>query len=627
VDNTDKTIQLEQAKTYPFSITLGTCGSNFNKAAKVFVDWNNNGIFDANELAATTTSINGTGAYNGNITVPATVAAGNYSLLRIVLSETADAANIISCGSYNKGETQDYRVQFSRPATDGGITSVVNKDAGVSCAVATAVTVRIKNYGSAAISNVPVNVTVTSPNNTVVTFNEVFTGTIKSQEEADFTLSGKFNTTAGTTYNIIAKTQLTGDPIAANDQSNGTITISLPPAISSLSAFFCTNSSQYLLSGIGDGQLLWYRNAGDVTPIAYGQNSIVTGAPANNTFYAGLNDFSGNVGASTKSAYTAGGYNQFTPDIKVHTNIPVIIESAKLYIGNPGKVTFTVTADNGQVVSTTTLNVSATRTNPAPGALADDPTDQGRIYMLNLLLPSAGYYTITPSYENGATLYRNNGGVTGYPFKIGDIFSITGNTATSPTNTSDTTYYRNFYYYLYDIHLKSTGCPSAARQAVVVSRPVISQNGDVLNSSFMTGNQWLLNGKPVDGATGASYLPLQSGNYQVAVTLDNGCVATSDNFNYALLALNPDKGTDIGLTLFPVPVATNLNVVFVAKAAGDVKIALVNTAGQVIHQQSQTITAGNFSTVVNVSDQLPGTYFLKVTLGSKVYAKKIIIAR
>jgi hypothetical protein len=627
VDYTNQTIELEQAKTYPFSITLGTCGANFNKAAKVFIDLNNNGIFDVDELVATTAVINGTGTFTGNIAVPVTVTAGIYSLLRIVLTETNDASTITSCGSYGKGETQDYRVQFSRPAIDAGITSLVNEDAGVSCAVATSVTLRIKNYGSTSISNVPVNVIVTSPNNAAVTFNEVYTGIINPQEQTDFTLSGKFNTTAGTTYTIVAKTELTGDPVATNDQLTGTISISLAPTVSTLSAFFCTNSNQYLLSGIGDGQLLWYKNPGDISPIAYGQNPAITETPVSSTFYAGLNDFSSNVGATTKSAFTAGGYNQFTPDIKVHTNIPVIIESARLYIGNPGKVTFTVTADNGQVVSATTLNVSATRANPATGALGDDPTDQGRVYTLNLLLPSAGNYTITPSYENGATLYRNNGGVTGYPFTVGKIFSITGNTAISPTNESDTTYYRGFYYYLYDIHVKSTGCPSAVRQAVVVSKPIISQNGKVLNSSFTTGNQWLLNGEAIDGATGASYSPLQSGSYQVAVTLDNGCVVTSDILSYALIALNPDKATDIGLTLFPVPVSTNLNVVFIAKAAGGIVITLVNTAGQIVHQQLQTITAGNFSTVVNVSNQLPGTYFLKIAIGSKIYSKKIIIVR
>jgi hypothetical protein len=49
----------------------------------------------------------------------------------------------------------------------------------------------------------------------------------------------------------------------------------------------------------------------------------------NNTYYAGVNDLSGTVGPATKNVFTAGGYNQFTPSLKVSTSVPAIIESAK----------------------------------------------------------------------------------------------------------------------------------------------------------------------------------------------------------------------------------------------------------------------------------------------------------
>ncbi|TWR27385.1 S8 family serine peptidase [Mucilaginibacter pallidiroseus] len=627
VDNTSQTITLEQARAYPFGINLGTCGGNFNKAAKIFVDWNGNGTFETDELAATTNIINGTGAYTGTINVPLTVTPGNFSLLRIVLSETNDASSILACGTYAKGETQDYRVQFTLPANDAGVTAVVTPDALSSCAVATSVTLKLKNFGGAAISNVPVNVTVTSPGNAAVTFNEIYTGTINPQQEADFTLSGRFNTTAGTTYTITATTQLANDPITTNNQANGTLSISQPPTLSGLSAYQCGNSNSYLLNATGAGQVLWYTSATATLPVAFGSSVRVNTAAASSNFYAGLNDFSGNVGPATKNAFSAGGYNQFTPDVKVYTAVPVTIESARLYVGNAGRVTFSVTNSAGQVVSTSSINVTATRRNPAAGALDDDATDQGRVYTLNLQLPAAGNYTITPSYENGASLYRSNSGVTGYPFKIGNVFSITGNTATSPTNASDTTYYRNFYYFFYDMRVKSTGCPAISRQAVTVGNPVITQNGEVLNSSVGLGNQWLLDGVEIAGATGQSYTPLQSGNYQVAVNMGDGCVALSEVYRYAIIAKNPGQDTDIGLTMFPVPASTILNIVFVAKEAGPLKISLLTSAGQIVHEQSQNISAGNYSTVINVANKLPGTYFLKIVLGQKIYSKKVIIIK
>ncbi|GGH15917.1 S8/S53 family peptidase [Mucilaginibacter phyllosphaerae] len=622
-DHTSQTIQLEEGKTYPFSITLGTCGANFNKAAKIFADWNGNGTFDAGELAATTAVMGSTGTLTGNIAVPASVIPGNISLLRIILNETTDPASITACGTYAKGETQDYRIQFTKPAIDAGAIAIVNSN--VTCEPAVAVTVRLKNFGSASISNVPVTVTVTAPDNTVSTYNETYTGTLSPEEETDFTLSSKFNTVVGATYSITVETKLNGDPIAANNKTTGTIVIGSAPGAADLLAYYCVNTKTYQLTGQGDGQLLWYKTASDAIPVGYGSPANVTDAPVNNTYYAGLNDFSGKAGPATKAVFTSGSYNQFTPGIIVNTQIPVNIESARLYVGNPGRVIFTATNDNGEVVASVTLNVTATRTTAQPNAQPDDPADQGKVYKLNLLLPAAGNYVITPTYENGATLFRSNSGVTGYPFKIGDVFSIAGNQAISGTNEADTAYYKNFYYYLYDMQVRSPGCASAGRVAVTVTKPVITQSGDALISSIAAGNQWLLNGVLIAGATDTKYTPPVSGKYQTQVTLTNGCTALADEFNYAIVAKNPDKTTDIGLTIFPVPATTYINVVFEAKQAGDVALAMVNTLGQVVYQNKQKTEAGNFSAVIPTVNMQPGVYMVKINVGNKVYARKVVI--
>jgi hypothetical protein len=626
-DNTKLSVQLEAGKTYPFSLTLGTCGANFSKAAKIFVDWNSNGTFEASELAATTGVVTTTSTIKGSITVPATVTPGNLSLLRIVLNETSTPAAIAACGSYAKGETQDYKVQFLKPAIDAGAIAILNAYEGVTCAPAVAVKVRLKNLGNASISNIPVKVTVTGPGIPAITFNETFTGTLSPDEESDFTLSGKFNTTPGTTYAVTAETMLPGDVIVANNQTTGSILVNSPPQLSGQLAYLCTNTNTYQLSATGDGEVLWYSALTDKIPIAFGSPATVSQAPVNNTFYAGLNDFSAQVGPVNKKTFSGGSYGQFTPGIKVNTQIPVVIENARLYVGNAGKVTFTAVDDNGEVVSSVTLNVAATRTTAQPNAAPDDPADQGKVYTLNLLLPAAGNYTITPTYENGATLYRNNGGVTGYPFSAGNIFSITGNEAISANPEIDTAYYKNFYYYFYNMKVGSPGCASAARVAVTLTKPVISQSGGVLKSSIAEGNQWLLNGELLKGATGATYTPLVSGNYQVQATISDGCITISDTYAYALIAKNPDKSTDIELTVYPVPANTYFNVLLRAKSAGNLQMSLVNSLGQVVYQTSQQIAAGNFSTVINTNNQLPGTYALKVNLGNKLYAKKIVILK
>ncbi|WP_426668996.1 S8 family serine peptidase [Mucilaginibacter sp. McL0603] len=620
---TNLTLQLEQNKTYPLTLTLGTCGANFNKIAKIFIDWNGNGIFDTNELAATTSVVSTTGTYTTNITVPSTVTPGNYSLMRVVLNETSDPSTINACGTYAKGETQDYRVQFLQTSLDAGIIAIVNPSAGGNCSGTTPVTVTLKNFGSDTISAIPIKVTITAPDNTVSTFTQTYTGPLAPSAQDNFTFTNAFNITAGSTYVISAATNLSGDLVPANDQITQTVSIDNPPAATNLSANYCNASNSYLLSGTGDGEMLWYKSANDLIPFAYGAATTTTQAPVDNAYYAGLNDFIGTVGPATKNVFTAGGYNQFTPVVNVVTRIPVIIESARLYIGNSGRITFNVSDASGEIVSTVTINAVATSSNPVPGAQNDDPNDQGQVYNLDLLLPGAGSYTISTTYDNTATIYRSNSGVTGYPFKIGDVFSITGNTATSG---SDTAYYKGFYYYLYDIHLKSPGCASVVKQQVTVTKPVITQNGTTLSSSSASNNQWYVNGILIPGAKGQTYSPTQSGNYEVYVTLSNGCVSQSDNFVYVILPKNPAEN-DIGLTVFPVPANNQLNVLFAAKTATELDLSVINTAGQTAYLERRMLAGGNFSTVIDVNNFAPGTYVLKILLGGKLYSRKIIVYR
>jgi hypothetical protein len=545
--------------------------------------------------------------------------------MRIVLTETGDASTIKACGSYDKGETQDYRVQFLQTSIDAGVIAIVSPGSSGSCSASTPVTVRLKNFGNAAINNIPVTVTITDANNVTTTYNETYKSSLPALAEDNFTFSQEFNAVAGASYTITATSKLAGDPVSGNNSVTANVVINSPATIGDLSAYYCTTTKQYELFGSGDGTVLWYQNATDVLPIAAGSEAVTTQAPVNNTFYAGINDFNGSIGPATKSVFTAGGYNQFTPYITVNTKVPLLIKSARLYIGNSGKITFNVANSNGQIVSSTTINAAATRTTPLAGAQPDDPNDQGQVYDLNLSLPAAGDYQISVDFPDQATIYRNNGGVTGYPFSIGNIFSITGNSATA-TN-GDTTAYKGFYYYFYDMRVQSIGCASAARKAVTLSKPVITQTNNTLNSNFTDGNQWLLNGSVISGATAASYDPVQSGKYQVQVTLANGCVAQSDNFVYAREGVTGSK-SEIGLSAFPVPASTNLNVVFTAKEATTLKLSLINALGESVYQGGQqNIDQGNYSTILNVSRQTPGVYVLRVLLGQKIYSQKVIITR
>ncbi|QQL50090.1 S8 family serine peptidase [Mucilaginibacter ginkgonis] len=618
-DYTALTAQVEPAKTYTLSLTAGTCGGNFNKIAKVYVDWNSDGDFtDANELIATTGVISATGTFTTTITAPPDLIVGNYTRLRVVLSETNDPTTISPCGTYAKGETQDYRVQFIQPSIDAGATNVQGANPIGLCAGKTNFIVTIKNFGTVTLTSVPVTLSIKAPDGTVTTFNETYTGSIAPNASVDYVFNNTYTVQAGSTYVLTGATNLAADPITSDNQTSANLPIAPTPVPTALSAFYCVNTSSYQLTGTGGPALLWYPSATAAVPVAAGNLTSTTTPPANGSYYVGINDFSATVGPATKSAFSGGGYNQFGPYVTVKTAIPVVIQSARLYIGNSGQITFSVADSTGQIVSTTTINAVATRTTPGAGAQVDDPADQGRVYTLNLVLPNAGTYTINTTYDANATLFRSNAGVTGYPFGVGNIFNITTNSATPNPQT--------FYYYFYNMQVVSYGCPSTSRVAVALTKPIITRNGNVLNSNYATGNQWYFNGVAIPGATGSTLSPVESGNYQVAVAVSGSCTSISDNFAFALTALHPDN-SDIGLALFPNPANTKINLAFTAKTAGTLVLTFVNSAGQIQRQEERTIAAGAYSTVVSTASLPAGTYVLKLTLGGETYSKKVIVIR
>ncbi|MFM6976790.1 MAG: S8/S53 family peptidase [Sphingobacteriaceae bacterium] len=591
-DKTDETIELEAGRSYPLSLQAGTCGTNFNKAAKVYIDFNADGDFnDTGEEVATSSVISAAGGSNSNILIPKTVSIDGYSLLRIVLTETNTISTINSCGSYAKGETIDYRVKFLRLSNDVGIGAIIAPITGNCYNTAQKVTVKIKNYGNNSITNIPVTVVVKKGATTVATLSETFFCPIKSLDEVVFTLNGTFNAEPGSTYQIIANTGLSIDLDNSNDEKTASLTFNTPAVLSSASAVLCENSGAYNLSNTGEGNVFWYLNKTDALPIA--SSSLAT--PGNyatsasiNTLYAGVNDFSGKAGPATNTVFSSGGYlGGNNPSVLMSTQVPVILESARLYINSPGRITFVVSKTGvGTEVSRVTLDVCP----------------PGKVYPLNLLLPEAGNYTVSISYEGGATIYRNNGGVTGYPFKIGDFFSITGNTATDPTGVNSN-YYKGFYYYFYDLAVKSPGCSSLDRVAVNTSSlntPNISVNGNILSSSAGTGNQWYLNGTAIPGATAANYTATQAGSYGVKV-LSGSCLVTSPSVL-------------VGISL-PLP-ANNFTVSTLSETCktqdnGEINITALNALNYTASLEYNGIT-NNYSFVnsLSIKNLAAGTYKL-----------------
>ncbi|MCS7018197.1 MAG: S8 family serine peptidase [Cytophagales bacterium] len=712
-DFTNLTAFIAPGQRVNLSIGIGTCGANFPKIARVYIDWNGNGNFtDEGELVATSGVINSSETYTTNFQVPNTVQIGRFSRLRIVLSETTNAANIAPCGNYAKGETRDYTVLFVRPQADIAVTGLISPTSGI-CPEQRVQTVEVgvRNLGTIAINTGTFSLVITDPQNSSLTnlsgtFN--FPSGLPSLASSfvRISLNQPISLQAGTTYTVRTTFNVEGDANPNNNTNVSTFrTADAGVAPTGLSAIACGSSGPVTLRRNSEGSgLYWYDAPVGGNLIGAGNQVVTNIRPANGRYYAGINDFvRTGFGPRTKEAFASGNYNQFSPSITVRVQQPVVIESARLYIGNSGVLQFTVTdVRTREEVSSVLLNVRATRTVPGTGSQENDPLDSGQVYRLDLRFPRAGDYEIAIAYGGGATIYRNNNIPelqNPYPqTQIPGVFAITGNTATPNPNT--------FWYYFYDITLRALGCstPRAevqttqvaalsvtittsrelpicqgesitltanssdplvtyqwrrngvniinANQATLtiaeegefsvvvtnmsgcaitsnpirvnvisVIKPVVSVRGQIFTSSSPTGNQWLLNGNPIPGATGQTYNADQAGIYAVRVTSD-GCTATSDPI--VLTAAENAASAPTGLSFYPNPVGSSLKVAYSQHSNTSLEIRITDLTGKVLHTQQIQKRSFTVEEEINVQGLASGIYFLQISTGEGQVVRKFV---
>lgn len=541
---------VQAGQQIPLTVSLGTCGAVKNVIVKAFADWNQNGSFDdAGETVATSGVLPNSAQFTATITVPGTVQTAQNIRFRIVAVETSDPAAVVSCGSYGNGETQDYVLNVVQTTNDVGATALLSPEANFCGQTGTnlTVSVRVHNYGTANQTNVPVSVKITDANNNEVT---TLTGTVPRiaafrDGTLSLTLPASVSLTAAQTYQFIVSTSLGSDQNATNNTITATRATAPAPANGIFSVTRCGSDTAISLRNIGGGVAFWYDSPTGGNLLAAGNQVGIKTLPTSGQLYATLNDFSGSIGPVDKTVFGGGSYGTgFQPAPLISTQVPLLIESARLYVGSAGTLTFTVRRYDNTAVSSVTLDVTPTRTQSTTastgGTYPDDPNDQGAVYPLNLRIPAAGDYKITIDYGDGASIFRSNISVAGFPYQLKTqtgqpIVTIKGSLFNNGTST-DTL--KTAWYYFYNMRVRALDCPSPQRIAVTPTTGVgatasITPNGStsicqgasiILQANTGTGltYQWYRNGQVISGATSSTLATAAAGSYVVQVA--NNCL-------------------------------------------------------------------------------------------------------
>ena len=148
--------------------------------------------------------------------------------------------------------------------------------------------------------------------------------------------------------------------------------------------------------------------------------------------------------------------------------------------------------------------------------------------------------------------------------------------------------------------------------------PSITISGNTLTSSANSGNQWYLNGSPVNGANAQTFNASSSGIYTVTVT-SGGCTSPlSSPVSYAVTAIEPFASSS-GLLLLPNPVGDEL----IVKNEGrhQLTVVLFDLSGNRLQKRSEN----NSSIKIDLSEYPAGSYVVVVSNKGRTVLRRMIV--
>lgn len=172
------------------------------------------------------------------------------------------------------------------------------------------------------------------------------------------------------------------------------------------------------------------------------------------------------------------------------------------------------------------------------------------------------------------------------------------------------------------------GCTNVDSVTVtVVGNPGLPSVAEVLDSLMCspsyTAYQWYFNGVAIPGATSQNYNFTANGNYYVEVFNVLGCSTVS-----AVFAVN-DVGVSeyekvILLSIYPNPTSNDLTMEYLLQKPENVKINLMNIAGQIIYAEQINALAGKNKMTISLAEYTAGIYYLQIITNENLVTKKLV---
>jgi hypothetical protein len=198
----------------------------------------------------------------------------------------------------------------------------------------------------------------------------------------------------------------------------------------------------------------------------------------------------------------------------------------------------------------------------------------------------------------------------------GDAESIAGqhaNEFTTPVLTKSKTYYV--------AAVNALGCEGdrvAVKATITILDPVmITAEGNMLTSNYAAGNQWYLDGLPIENANEQEIEAIVSGVYSVTATV-GACSKTSEGRE--LLVTGMEMAQTNFINVYPNPTTDKITIE--VRSLKNIEARLIHPSGMQVSSivlSGLEVKSGEFS-MLSLPD---GIYLVRIHEGHKVFTKKI----
>ena len=580
--------------------TMSFTSSGYALAYSVWIDFNDNGVFESSEKVISNDNTGMSFSLSDNFMVPLTAPAGTHRM-RVRGEYYGYSAPTDPCSQLDGGETEDYSFTVIALQPCSGTPDPGNTipTASTACPSINFTLSLQHNVAATGISYQ----WQSSPDNSIWS-------DISGATNPTLTISQ----TASTYYKCIVTCSISG--LSANSTP---FNVTMKPVVDC----YCTPTQSNYACGSG-----WITN---VTTFNGTTNFNNSSTCASNSFtdYGATNIASNTQLSSTSVSVTTSGLSMAI-SVWIDYNDNGTFETSEKVITNNNTSSSYTTTSSFTVPGTAATGTHKMRVRGeyySYGAPSDPcsqlsygETEDYSFKVTCSVTPIIA--TTTPASICGpgiATLgaTASYGIINWYADPTGGTSLGTDTAFNTPIIAATTTFY---------VDASDNDCISGTRTSVTATvnpvppNPSIFENGSMLASSTATSYQWLYNATIIPGATAQFYnASNQSGFYQVIVSNVYGCTVLSDPYSYVGIESNDLDNTFI---IYPNPAKDKITIINNGNLSVKTQISIFNVTGQ---QVLSEIYNNQNQIEINVNSFSEGIYLLKIQTNDGMVIKKLVI--